>query len=221
MSASDDDVDGLIFRATADAYYGRVLAEADEARTRAQSAFSVASLIAGTLAAAGIFSDRLEASLPLAVLWSIAVIAWVASAVAFLWTVSAGHPTERDADSTTATFVDTVITRTRTSRDEVLDRLKIALWLTTLACVASTATLIGFLVVGAPSREVVVWLSPAGSARLASPCGAPRRIGGRVDAKELTAKRLVVTHVTGCRGALVKEVVLDASDITTLAVPPR
>ena len=99
MSASDDDVDDVIFQATANAYYGRVVAEADEARTRAQAAFSVASLIAGTLAAAGIFSDRLESSAALAVLWSIAVAAWVASAVAFLWTVSAGHATEPNAES--------------------------------------------------------------------------------------------------------------------------
>ena len=130
MSASDDDVDDVIFQATANAYYGRVVAEADEARTRAQAAFSVASLIAGTLAAAGIFSDRLESSAALAVLWSIAVAAWVASAVAFLWTVSAGHATEPNAESAANKVIDTIITRTRTSRDEVLGRLKVALWLT-------------------------------------------------------------------------------------------
>lgn len=190
--------------AVTQAYYPESLKEADNARSRAQNGYTIAGAVAAAIVAAGVFGDLSEERTSVQALGVLALITWLAAAIAFMWAVAASADppssgTTADADS----FVRAVLKRARDEQAAIEKRISAALVITVVAIVITALTLVLLLTTSAASgvKHGDVVLTEPGAKTLAEICGSPSRaIRAAVDPSGLTGG-FVPLVVDNCGGS--------------------
>jgi MFS family permease len=187
------------------AYYPRAVAAADAARTRAQSAYAIASAVAAALVAAGILTDIGDRPEWVQILGLAALAAWLVTAVLFMAAVA--EPVQLtlparlpDADH----FIDAVLENVRQERAALEGRLGPAIVGTKIAVLL---TVVAFLLVlfvpeEATTTNVSVVLNDKGAASIEALCGTSAiTVTGQVDLSTLAEKYVPVTlNAESCGG---------------------
>jgi hypothetical protein len=163
MTNGDTPVDQKALETITTAYYTQVLSSPKDARTRAQSAYTIASATAGALVTAGLLTGIGDYPAIVQILGAAALAAWLFAAGAYLW-VSRDVPQPLDAEVlrefkekgglTAANFVEFALDSTTALAKSVEDRLRLAL-LSTSAALA--LTLLAF-------AAALLWSPPADTA---------------------------------------------------------
>jgi hypothetical protein len=202
-AARPGDVPGEAVQAAAAAYYTRAAGQADAARQRAQTAFTMSSAIAAALAAGGALTHISAQPRAVQILGFCAFAAWLVTAGLLLWAAvgeyrrddSSPRPApgvaERDGGWVVVgnrNFIHYLYSEIEHERNAVYDRLALALVLASLAIIL-TAGAVGVRLFdhqpsAKPRVEAEVSLSRAGVKRLSAACPtAPtiRRISGAID----------------------------------------
>jgi hypothetical protein len=202
-STTDEDaeVDPVVVKAVAEAYYSRGLAVNDRVREGAQRGYTIASAIAAALVAAGVFAHLSDRPIPVQAFGLVGLLFWLAAAVAFIWVVGMPVSTKRDKGwDTDAKFVDGVAESTERDLKKLHRRLIVAL----AATVVATALTIGSLAWatadpgGAKPERAIIALSPKGDAALKSVCSGPiGTIEGTIDPDDLSNDSVPVTLPPG------------------------
>jgi hypothetical protein len=179
-------VDGRVLTAIVNAYYPRVLASAEAARTRAQSAYAIASAIAGALVIALITSKSQTASTAAKVLGIVALAAWLAATMLYIWAVAAPLQSQPAASTENAdSFVTKALDDVERQRIEV-DHLQLAANLTAILAMVLTTAAFSFLFFDTsaadPRSPGTLVLTPQGLHAVKQVCpGATRTLTGLVD----------------------------------------
>jgi hypothetical protein len=202
------------------AYYPQVLQEGAAARGRAQNGYSIAAAVAGAITAAGVFAKLTVDDLALVIVGGLAIVAWIATAIVYLWAVS-GEPPQPSKDEATTPdeFIQAVIELARQDRKQVQGRITVANVAAVVATVLSAAAiLIGLLATGDEDRGTLVFTTE-GKAAMTEVChgiSAPFRV--KAKAADLTAGDQVPVEVlSGCADRSVHDLVIDRGAIALVA----
>lgn len=158
------------------AYFPRFLAEPDNARTRAQTAYTIASATAAALVAAGALGDIQSYAWPVEVLGLLAVLGWVWAAYRFMKvtrevTRRRKETVEAVRDSTPGKWAKDVLARVRADIREIDARLADALWATKAALIFTVLAFAAVLLFPAqPTRDATVALTDEGNAAVGEAC---------------------------------------------------
>jgi hypothetical protein len=123
------------------AYYPAAVAAADAARDRAQRAYGISSAIAASLVAFGAFSDFESRPLLVQIFGIVAITAWLAAALLFMFTIGSAPSATTTTYKTPDAFVHAALERARTERDLVNRRQSYARKATVAAVVLTLLTL--------------------------------------------------------------------------------
>lgn len=173
-----------VSKAILDAYYPRVVALGDAARARAQSAYAIASAVAGVLVVA-VITTMAELAGPV-VRWAglIALVLWLLAAAEYIRAVATAVPEPTTTSAATTTeFTHAVMTAARNERKQVDDRQRIANVLALLAMLSTAVAFAALLFWPAESSQPqgTLRLTVAGLAAVQAVCpGATRSLLGQV-----------------------------------------
>jgi len=136
-----------VFTSFVEAYYPTVIVGAPAAaRARAQAGYTIAAAIATALVTAGVFTDFEKRHVAVKVLGGLALGAWIASALTFMWAVSIGFFYKRRElrrmERITKQNLKRVIEVLRTEEQRINVTIFVAV---IFACVASAVTIATFL----------------------------------------------------------------------------
>ncbi len=221
---ADGAVDDGAQKVIVESVYKAMFTEADAVRTRAQSAYTIASAIAAAIVTAGALTDITDMSPIVQVLAALAVASWLTTAGLFLWltrraTTAFSRPdggTDGDLDATQ--FIQAAVNGPVHEARALEGRLTKAVAAAWVALAATAAALCAGLIVEAPApssnTEVsVIRLNNAGRAAVAEVCGLT---GSTLEATldlDTLDDRYAVIEVDGCQP--------DATQATEIRIPPK
>jgi hypothetical protein len=189
--ADTTEVNSAVADEVVKAYYPTVVASGDSARTRAQTAYTIASAVATAIVAAGIFGGIDDATCAVKLLGVAALAAWLAAAALFMFAVAGriDPPVTGDQPDASA-FVRAVVGNAKFERSKIGERSANALRMSLVAMAITLVAVIVAWMEPTSSRAVdgTVALSPAGVAHVALLCGArpPNPMAGSFDPSSLT-----------------------------------
>lgn len=182
------------------AYYPRRVSAVDTARARAQSAYAIASTLAGVLVGAGLLTTLEDRPMPVRILGIVALIGWLAAAGLYLRAVASPvivkrHGAQRGANN----FVERVLEQSSAERDEIDARLKLANRASFFALVATAATVSLALLIADDVRERgTVVLTDSGAVSVGRICPQlPVDLVGEIKAGSIGSETLVVKADAG------------------------
>ena len=188
--------------AVVSAYYPRLTAAADAARSRAQGAFGIASAIG--LFGAGLLVNLSTVSVWQRLLGAVALSAWLTASALYIRAVATPISTEAtaqpDVKSDVNAFVRAVLTNAAAEREAIDRRQSLATRLAMVAVVLTAVTALSLLLVPRPQEhfEGTVALSTGGIEALAKLCPRrPRTVSGSLDVSSLGSKFLIVKASPG------------------------
>lgn len=186
------------------AYYPQAIEEADNARSRAQSAYTIAAAIAAAIVAAGVFGEISKEHDYVQWIGVSALVVWLTSALLYIWAVSGAVdlPGAQDATSPTA-FVAVVLSRVQQEHKVIETRIRYALIATIVAVILTVAAIIPALTTSAPATATHgrFSLTKAGQQAVGQLCGGrPRTVTGTTDPSALNSAFVKVTLDKGCGG---------------------
>jgi len=172
------------------AYYPAIVSAGDAARTRAQTAYTIASAVATAIVAAGIFGDIAQRPTFVKVLGALALAAWLLTAGLFMHAVAGRIDPVVDGEQLdVSAFVRAVITNARHERRVVVRRSATAMLAGSAAMALTLAAVVLAWLLPAPTEHVHgrVALSPAGAVQVQRLCGTrpDGGIGGWYDPSKL------------------------------------
>jgi hypothetical protein len=193
-----------VVKAVTDAYYPRAVALADAARSRAQSAYALASALAAGLIGAGLLTSLDNRIVAVKLLGVSAVLTWAWAARGYLEAVAAPVPIPNSgAQPTSVAFVNAVLVSAKQERDEIDRRQRLANLAAVAAILLTLATFSLALLTGTrvDRRSGVVALSPAGAQAVGAVCGrATATIHGTVDRASIGSEFLDINvDTTDCK----------------------
>jgi MFS family permease len=137
------------------AYYPRVAAAPDSARSRAQAAFAAVSAIAGALVGVGLAANLSSVTSWARVSGSLAVLAWLAATLLFVRAVSAPvKPVPTATPSDPDAFVDAVMTSARAEATAIDRRQALAARVSLGATILTALTVLLIQVIPGPLEHV-------------------------------------------------------------------
>lgn len=137
-----EDEDRGDVEAVSQAFYARELSLPEITRSRAQAGFSVSTVLAGGLIAAGILSQFSSLSLLVVIIGMVAVFLWLVTSILFLWAIAIPVKLSRKAgDRPAADFVKQVTDESQLISKTIRYR---SAWAAAIAAVALVATFATF-----------------------------------------------------------------------------
>jgi len=205
-------MDRRVVEAVGAAYYARAISAPDLARVRAQSGFAIASFLAGGLAGAVVLSSANVIPVPVRAAASIALAAWVLSAVLYAHAVSEPIQLATSQQPDDEAFVQTVLNNSANERDKVDRRRRWGYWVSAAAAIATALTALLSLLSGENSKDATVLLTPRGNEAIRLGCGATvLTVRGALDTASIE-KNFVKLRLQSpeCKG---REVGISRSDV--------
>jgi MFS family permease len=139
--------------AVVSAYYPDALKAAETARTRAQTAYTIASAVAAALVAAGIFGDISKEQGWVKDVGFAALLGWLVAAGMFIFAITASvNPVVQGTQGDVDSFVIGVLQNVAAERKTVTDRQNRAYGATAVAILLTAVTIGGVAFSTAPSR---------------------------------------------------------------------
>jgi hypothetical protein len=215
----------VVLNAIVNAYYSKVVGEAEVARSRALSGYTIAAAIAAALTAAGLLSDLGGHSLTVQIVGCLALAAWLGSALLFLHAITnPADPIGADSAKTSspAAFVTVVIDRVKEERSKVVDRTERAIRLVFVAVALTVAAIVlGVTVERDDGHDVTgrVVLTSSGRSAVASACGTTTNsVTATMDEHALDKATVKLTLPSGCRGQRPATLLLPKSAVAGFVV---
>lgn len=218
--------------AVAQAFYTRELNLPEIARSRAQAGFTISTVLAGGLFAAGLLSQFSLQSPKVLVLGTVTVLLWLTTSILFLWAVAVPVKLNRPAGvAGEEEFVRKVLDSSERTYEKIGQRSRIAVYFAALALLATFATLI--LIPFAPkldSRTAAadVVLNEWGLRLVSGTCPhaaismKPPTVIAYVDPKALTADPISLRLGAGqCGGVNDESINLPKQDVQAIVVHSR
>jgi hypothetical protein len=185
-------MDPRVIGAIGTAYYARAVAAADQARTRAQNGFAIASFLAGGLVGASLLSTLTPVSAVARIIGACALAAWIVTAA--LYAKAIAEPVELvsgEDQKTPEGFVKKVLENAADERDRVDARGHTAHSASLVAAAITAATVIvGLLVHRTEATEAAsVVISQRGAAAFQALCGTSATlVRGKLDIASLSGE---------------------------------
>lgn len=201
---NDPDIDEKTLDVIIGAYFPRYLGEPDSARTRAQTAYTIASATATALVAAGALGDIQSYPWPVEILGLLSVAGWVFAAYLFMKVTR--EVTRRRKDTGEAVqglapgdFAGRVLARVRADIREIDDRLADALWATAAALILTVLTFAAVLVFPAqPETQATLVLTEEGDVAVDELCSVTvSQLSGELRVDTLDDKYVVMEVPAG------------------------
>jgi hypothetical protein len=206
--------DRRVIDAVAPAYYTRAATAPDQARTRAQGGFAIASFLAGGLIGVGLLSRSASVPISVRILGACALTVWVVGAALYARAVAGSVALEAETQTTAADFVTTVLVNAHAERAKVDSRQKLAYRVSMIAAVLTAAAVsLGLLLTPRQNTESAsVVLTAQGAAAVRILCGtALRVVHGQLDPASLNSRFISLSpDIRGCVG---KELYLPSGDV--------
>jgi hypothetical protein len=215
--------------AVAQAFYTRELSLPEIARSRAQAGFTISTVIAGGLIAAGLLSQLSLQSPWLLSVGALTVLLWLGTSVLFLWAIAVPVKLNREEGfKGEADFVQVVLSSSKKNHGEIVRRSRLAVYCAVAALLATFATVV--LIPLAPrldSRTAAadVVLNEWGLRLVSGTCPhavismKPPTVIAYVDPKALTADPISLRLGAGqCGGVSDESIDLPQQDIQAIVV---
>lgn len=199
-------VDDRVADEVVKAYYPTVVSSGDAARTRAQTAYTIASAVATAIIAAGIFGGIEDQSTGVKVLAVMALVAWLVAAGLFMFAV-AGQvtPPNSGEEPDGSAFVRAVIGNAHAERRAVAERSERAMGASVVAMAITLVAVLATWLTPAKSTKAhgAVALTPRGARQVAALCeqAETKVVNGSFDPGKLAEPFVVVELDDGsCSG---------------------
>lgn len=214
-----------VAKAVVDAYYPEALQEAENARSRAQSGYTIAGAVAAAIVAAGVFGDLAEEREWVQGLGIVALALWLLAALFYISAVAGRVDLpEGGVAADSNAFVTAALDRVKEERQKIDARLTRAFSATCVAVLVTVVALTGVLATAAPVTPMTgqLLLTNAGMATVAEVCGTPeRKVAARMDPDSLGAGVSKVTLLSCTDKPEPVEVRLAKGGIAGFATDPQ
>jgi hypothetical protein len=207
--------DDRVIGAVAAAYYTRAATAPDQARSRAQNGFAIASFLAGGLVGAGLLSRGASVPIAVRILGACALVAWVVGAA--LYARAVAEPAalvEGETQESADDFVVAVLANAQEERDKIDSRRRLAQWASmAAAALTAVAVALGLLLTpGQNAESASVVLTAKGAAAVRVLCGAAGIVvHGQLDPASLDSRFISLRpDIRGCVG---KQLYLPGGDV--------
>jgi uncharacterized membrane protein len=208
------DFDHRVVNAVGAAYYARAAAAPDQARSRAQNGFAIASFLAGGLVGVGLLSRSASVPFGVRIVGAGALAAWVAGATLYARAVAEPVTLKTGMQPNAADFVTAVLVNAQQERDKIDARRRLA-QLASMAASALTAIAVALallLTPGQATQSASVIVTAQGAAAVRILCGTEARVvHGQLDTASLDSRFISLRlDLPGCTG---KELHLPGADV--------
>ena len=211
--------DRRVIDAVGTAYYTRAATAPDQARSRAQNGFAVASFLAAGLIGAGLLSRAASVPIAVRILGACALAAWVVGAALYARAVAEPVALKAEMQASAADFVTTVLANAQAERDKVDSRRRLAQQASMVAsALTAGAVALGLLLTpGQTTERASVVLTAKGAAAVRTICGAGVRVvNGQLDPASLDSRFISLRpDIRECAG---KELYLPGGDVVEVIV---
>ena len=195
-----DDVPTEVYRAVTTAFYSRLVASSDQARSRAQIAYTIASAFAGGLIGTAVITGLPSVDLGFQIAGAAAVLSWLVAAALYVHTVSMGVPrAPRNPDSPDQ-FVRDVVGVVEGERRTIDRRQGRANVLAFLAALLTAGTVFGGIISSSREFHGTVLIDASQSTITQAPCGKWQLTGNIQGSSLRTDYVIMTTDPTACGG---------------------